>query len=853
MPVMTDANATITDKPDRPLLAELKNGKPVLKQKPLAFEKMSETMQEIVKFREMLEQKIERGETPLHAFPDDHRPLVAKMVHESDKTLQALSKHIQHELLPAQDEDDEEASKTVSSALPLDIIEKAIKSVATRTNYGLEASQAPNGRIPASWQVWRWEVREECREWLPKASREKVGVRLGERVQAKLDIAALFNALPEAEREALVGTKSTAGKGSKAKAKSSAGESSTTTTKKEVPADASTGSPKAKKSGTENANENANGQKDEKDKEGSGTPSKSGVGRPKKPVDPEKAAKEKEREEKRLAKLEKEKKAQDAQTKSRNLMASFFAKPKVVASGSGSRSGSVPTANANSNNESVAATAETRKEDAQESQFERVFRPFVLKKDAEMASESGNWFRDVRRREREGREVIVIDDDQQPPQAEDDGDVIMLDSNESAGDSVERDRLRESLSSLPPSLKPPLLPYPPHRHPTLRTHHPLSVRSTLHALTEAEVSGDVPTVRHLLSRLSNRSVFPAKVLIFHEDARPGYFGTWTRNSKEVGGRRPFGRDVVSLDYGVDSGEEWEDEEDEGEVIEGDGDGEEEEEEQDSDLDSWLVDDDEVEDPGTPIDERMGSPEFFSFPPAGVVPLQTKRKAKEGEGEGGKEREKKRKVVVPLVPFTKGPCWESRIGECGYEPFEAYRIQLFNDTPLPIDPFTFQASPVDDTPIYSHTNKPSAYTTSTSSFVVPPLPSRLNLPTLPSSSSTSNTTHPSTSGSSTALQKKPAAPPPKTTFPDAQMPFLIAKIAELDTGNMAFIVESIYKDLSHQHQQNQSASGSGGGVVKKNAIEARVREVCEKEGERGRKVWCVRGDVKVRKHSKVYRR
>lgn len=184
---------------------------------------------------------------------------------------------------------------------------------------------------------------------------------------------------------------------------------------------------------------------------------------------------------------------------------------------------------------------------------------------------------------------------------------------------------------------------------------------------------------------------------------------------------------------------------------------------------------------------------------------------------------------------------------------------FVDTPLPIDPFTFQAASVDDTPLPSHTNKPSAYSTSTSGFVVPPLPSRLNLPTLPTSTSTtSNTTQPSASGSSTAPQKKPAAPPPKTTFPDAQMPFLIAKIAELDTGNMAFIVESIYKDLSHQHQQNNNASGGsggsgsgGGGVVKKNAIEARVREVCEKGGERGRKVWCVKGDVKVGTHKHTF--
>ena len=104
----TNASTSYVEgKPDRVLLVELKHGKPVLKQKPLAFEKMSETMQgkariivyvatyinlnlgnvEIVKFREMLEEKIERKDTPLDAFPDDHRPLVAKMVHERCNSL----------------------------------------------------------------------------------------------------------------------------------------------------------------------------------------------------------------------------------------------------------------------------------------------------------------------------------------------------------------------------------------------------------------------------------------------------------------------------------------------------------------------------------------------------------------------------------------------------------------------------------------------------------------------------------------------------------------------------------------------------------------------------------------------
>lgn len=90
-------------------------------------------------------------------------------------------------------------------------------------------------------------------------------------------------------------------------------------------------------------------------------------------------------------------------------------------------------------------------------------------------------------------------------------------------------------------------------------------------------------------------------------------------------------------------------------------------EADSDLDSWLVDDDDVEEVGTPLEER----EADDLPP--ILNFPSKRKAEEGERKIGK----KRKVVVPLVPFAKGPCWESDTGECSYEPFQLYRIQLFN--------------------------------------------------------------------------------------------------------------------------------------------------------------------------------
>lgn len=188
-------------------------------------------------------------------------------------------------------------------------------------------------------------------------------------------------------------------------------------------------------------------------------------------------------------------------------------------------------------------------------------------------------------------------------------------------------------------------------------------------MNEAEIAGDDQAVRRLITLLRDRSAIPAKILIFSEDSRPGYCGTWTRNSREVGPRTPFARDVVSIDYSYDSGEEWEEESGEADdVVEGE-DEEDNGEEPDSDADSWLVDDDDV-DPGTPIEDRASSPDYFAID---LPPAPPKRKTDDAESKGTK----KRKVVVPLVPFSKGPCWENVIGRCEYEPFTGYRIQLFN--------------------------------------------------------------------------------------------------------------------------------------------------------------------------------
>lgn len=152
----------------------------------------------------------------------------------------------------------------------------------------------------------------------------------------------------------------------------------------------------------------------------------------KKTVDPEKLAKvspkicslylliniflqEKERLEKRASKAEKEKKEKDAQLKSRSLMASFFGKAK-----GGNSNRALPS------QDSVTAVAGPS---FTQSEFAKTFKPFVVKKDAEIAPV--NWFLEVSNRKTKrnvfvraselgsGSDVIVIDDDDNEIKGED--------------------------------------------------------------------------------------------------------------------------------------------------------------------------------------------------------------------------------------------------------------------------------------------------------------------------------------------------------------------------------------------------------------------------------------------------
>ncbi|KAG6919970.1 hypothetical protein DXG01_013319 [Tephrocybe rancida] len=773
--------ALYTDKSSRQLLVELKNGKVHFKQKCISFEKQSETLQEIVQFREMLEERIKRQAPPLTAIPDEHRPLIVKLTHESDKTLPVLSKQIRQELLPTQDDDEGEGATAIAhTALPLTTVEAAIKAVMQRNNYGLDG--LGGGKAPAAVCVWRWEVKDQHREWLPKNAREKAEIRMAERVQASSTRHSQLRRTMDAILDP--------------KGSSKLPQKEINVLEHEHVSENNTTTPQSKKKQKQK-------QKAEVENDSTVKSSASKPPRAPNPVDPAKAVKEQEKLERKVAKAEKEKKEKDAQDKSRSIMASFFAKPKAPPR-------TTPVKAASS---AVAGPSNIS------SDFEKAFKPFALKKDTELAPV--NWFQEPRRHKKKAPAVkmrdgvIVIDGDD-----DDDHDVEMSDNsppNIDVASMSPSDHLRSIISSFSiPSRK---SRHPSKPDPRLKTYNPLCVRDVVSKLSEAEIEGDDAIVRSLLSQLNDRSLLPAKVFSFHEDGRPGYFGTWTRSSRIIGPRTPFAKDVLVFDYVYDSGEEWEEEPagDADDVVD-DGDDEDDGDDPDSDADSWLVDDDE--DPEIALQDMDQHP--LDIPDLPVLP--SKRKAEDGEKKIGK----KRKVVIPLVPYAKGPSWESSVGQCEYAMFDPYRIHMFNDTPLSFNPFTFVSTCVEDSKRDARAaiaNRPVLLDDGV--FVVPSLPGRLVFTNANGSTPPAPIASSSTSSPSSGPAKKPAAS--KQPFPDQHLPFVLQKIASLQTGSINFLVEAIHRDL-REHK------------VKKNMIEAKVKEVGEKCKEK--KFWVVKPGIQV---------
>lgn len=208
-------------------------------------------------------------------------------------------------------------------------------------------------------------------------------------------------------------------------------------------------------------------------------------------------------------------------------------------------------------------------------------------------------------------------------------------------------------------------------------------------------------------------------------------GTWTQSSTVVGPRTPFAKDTLLFDYSYDSGEEWEEPEEGAEDLEslaggsprkGSGSGLKDEgaggrniwdtdsedgdfgsgsDDDDSEAEGFVVSDDEADEAGGAGPSAVGaSPEKAKaagggevdagadgdaddeFQVVSVKKRKRARKDKERQGGGGGKRKKELNVLVPVV---KGPFFEPEIGTCGWDGFDAYRVQLLNGASARLSP------------------------------------------------------------------------------------------------------------------------------------------------------------------------
>lgn len=145
----------------------------------------------------------------------------------------------------------------------------------------------------------------------------------------------------------------------------------------------------------------------------------------------------------------------------------------------------------------------------------------------------------------------------------------------------------------------------------------------------------------------------------------------------------------------------------------------------------------------------------------------------------------------------------------------FDIDRYLDSPYPLDPFTFVSTSTAEVPRSLPESAASSIlppSKQTPQFAVPAIP--------PHVLNSSNSSSPSS-----ALPKKPRVAP-KNPFPEAHVPYLLKKVAHMGTGSLTLLVEAIYQDLKTHR-------------VKKNAVEAKIRETCVKDQSHR---WVVREDA-----------
>ncbi|GAA5945104.1 RLF2 family protein, partial [Sporobolomyces koalae] len=612
---------------------------------------------------------------------------------------------------PGAGSDDKDTKDKILERIDLDSLKKTIETIATRTNYGLSLEDLPDenlppgvSMIPSALQWWVWEVHDTSLlspELLTKLER-----RRDERKEIKQAFRTLYQSLSQDDQKSVylskkggngVCTASNAKKESKAspndseaKGKAKAKEpepddpENNVVTKPVKKKKELTEEEKAEKEEKLKVKAEKEAEKEEKRKE---REAKKALKAEKDAIEEEKKAQKRKEKEEKLAIEEKK---QNALKSQKNLMSNFFVKtsptpaPATTAASASASTSTLSSSNATSGQakadttaSSNAPAASSKPRDAGD--FAKVFHPFTVRPGVSVAPIN-------RFHPRERLASVKID---------------------SESSLTTRDSLASFVAKVPKARIPPYNPYP---SPSV------SVRQAVVAINDSTLTGQDATDYYQMLR--DRTKVAVKLLRFHEDVRAGYVGTWSKTSKVVTPRTPFGRDGALLNYEHDSEEEWEEEPDDPDAenvgSEGELSNEDDDEGNASEADSWLADDDEIEyEVGYEEDGDMVMMDADSkHRSAGdkdgdddeddddVIVVEGDREKKERmKREKEKKRKKleetkrkKAKAAGPMLALIRGPEWEDEYGVSKVAAFNSMKIRFLNDCSFGIDPLTFVSVP-----------------------------------------------------------------------------------------------------------------------------------------------------------------
>ncbi|CAG8506556.1 5312_t:CDS:10 [Ambispora leptoticha] len=172
-------------------------------------------------------------------------------------------------------------------------------------------------------------------------------------------------------------------------------------------------------------------------------------------------------------------------------------------------------------------------------------------------------------------------------------------------------------------------------------------KMTMDSEVESSFIGDPSDVLKDLSKIK------MKLLQFYEDFyRPAYYGTWTKKSKAISGRRPFGRDTDLLNYEYDKAFSSSEDEDE---------------------DDWLVPEGYLSE-----DEGMQESDAMSSETTPTRPRHSKKSNQD-------HHQRRPKIVQPLKSIAVGSLFEDEFGDKNH-PLAEYQMLILTKDSLPLNPF-----------------------------------------------------------------------------------------------------------------------------------------------------------------------